>query len=623
MLFDPSSGWFRQISMESAEVVQAVYPAVRRHDWATIPYAIKKLRFIEDDGRFEICYEAETTEAAQKLGFTLTAAGSATEGLVIKFEGEPGVEFASNRIGLCLLHPAALCAGREYRVTGADGQEGEGRFPNWISPNTVQSGMVAIRHEVAPGVPLEMVFEGDLFEMEDQRNYSDDSFKSYSTASGQKQPWTARPGEKIVQTIRIRIPGAGAQSGVVEPPFVDVDFGPAGEDKLPMLGVSAAGHGERLSEQAVERLKAINLHHVRLDLKLGKVPVMAALSLGARQAADIGSRLLLGLHLGEDGAKELRSLRPLLDQIQPGIAAWMVFPPAGGHAGGRWIELVKSELGSYAPDAPILIGNAGGYLGLNRLGMEAELGNGLVYAANPTVHDEQNLTVIANLGGIGETAASGRQLAGARPLYVSPVHFRAAGARSLRHDALGLPGDVDLRQGSLLGAAWTVGVIQQLARGKVDAVTLFETTGWRGLMERQKGSPAPTRFPSTPGMVFPLYHVIADLGESVGGRRLALTMVQPGRVAAFGIALEGGLRLWVANLTAEPVVVRVSTDSEAEYSWVRMLDETSYEQATSDPALFRAEALSLLQKRDGRYPIALLPYGVARLDEADAQVESA
>ncbi len=55
--------------------------------------------------------------------------------------------------------------------------------------------------------------------------------------------------------------------------------------------------------------------------------------------------------------------------------------------------------------------------------------------------------------------------------------------------------------------------VGRLAASGAASVTYFETTGWRGIVERDAGNPMPERFPSSPGDVFPLYHVFADLAE--------------------------------------------------------------------------------------------------------------
>ena len=75
-----------------------------------------------------------------------------------------------------------------------------------------------------------------------------------------------------------------------------------------------------------------------------------------------------------------------------------------------------------------------------------------------------------------------------------------------------LPPQVDVRQMSIFGAACTVGSLKYLLGSGLEAVTYFETTGCRGLMERVDGCPLSEDFHSDPATVFPLYHVLADVG---------------------------------------------------------------------------------------------------------------
>ena len=107
-------------------------------------------------------------------------------------------------------------------------------------------------------------------------------------------------------------------------------------------------------------------------------------------------------------------------------------------------------------------------------------------------------------------------------MIVSPVTFIGRSgpfpAGPPRDD--GLPPTVEVRQASLFGAAWTVGSIKALAEIGAASVTYFETTGWKGIVERDEGSPMPDRFPSTPGSVFPLYHVFADVADWKEGELL-------------------------------------------------------------------------------------------------------
>src|SRR5258708_7172458 len=98
------------------------------------------------------------------------------------------------------------------------------------------------------------------------------------------------------------------------------------------------------------------------------------------------------------------------------------------------------------------------------------------------------------------------------PITLRPWHKVPPGADDLATGEL--PGDVDPRQMSLFAAAWTVAHLARLATSThVHSATYFETTGWRGIMETESGSPLPAKFSSIPGAVFPVYHVFAAMAD--------------------------------------------------------------------------------------------------------------
>ncbi|NEJ83166.1 hypothetical protein GR268_42570, partial [Rhizobium leguminosarum] len=75
--------------------------------------------------------------------------------------------------------PIGGVEGSPATVEHVDGQIVATRFPDVIEPWQPFKDMRAITHEVIPGVRAECRMEGDTFEMEDQRNWSDASYKTY------------------------------------------------------------------------------------------------------------------------------------------------------------------------------------------------------------------------------------------------------------------------------------------------------------------------------------------------------------------------------------------------------------------------------------------------------------
>jgi hypothetical protein len=170
-----------------------------------------------------------------------------------------------------------------------------------------------------------------------------------------------------------------------------------------------------------------------------------------------------------------------------------------------------------------------------------------------------------------------------------------------------------VRQASLLGAAWTVGMLKYAAETGAASVTSYETTGWRGIVETDAGTEMPDRFPSQPGDVFPLYHVLADVGEWRDARVVAAPSSEPLRVEALAVETAAGARhVLVANVAPEAASVVVTGLPNGSVH-VRTLDGSTGAAAMSDPVGFRVagEAATV---SGGRLRLQLGPYAVVRMD---------
>jgi len=101
-----------------------------------------------------------------------------------------------------VLHPAGL-AGQKLKVTHVDGSEEETRFPEAISPSQPVFNIRALAHEAAPGLWATCRMEGDAFEMEDQRNWTDASYKTYVRPLALPWGYTLAKGSRHEQTISL------------------------------------------------------------------------------------------------------------------------------------------------------------------------------------------------------------------------------------------------------------------------------------------------------------------------------------------------------------------------------------------------------------------------------------
>ena len=107
-----------------------------------------------------------------------------------------------------LLHPAGL-AGERLRVTHVDDREEETRFPERISPSQPVFNIRALSYEAAPGLWATCRMEGDAFEMEDQRNWTDASYKTHVRPLAWPWGYTIAKGSRHEQSVRLSFTGAG------------------------------------------------------------------------------------------------------------------------------------------------------------------------------------------------------------------------------------------------------------------------------------------------------------------------------------------------------------------------------------------------------------------------------
>ncbi len=629
------AGDLRYIRWGDREILRRIYVAVRDHNWGTALPVLSNVQIEQGQDWFRIAYDVDNRLGDIDFCWHGEIHGEADGAIRFSMDGEAHSTFRRNRIGFCLLHPAE-CAGAPARIEHVNGTVDEAPLPRLIAPQLVVAGeikpvapfqeMAGLAHEVGLGRWVEFRFAGDIFEMEDQRNWTDASFKTYCTPLRLPFPQEIRAGTKVSQAVTLRLraeaqPAAGASlSSARSGLWLDLATAKPAVD-LPRLGLGVASHGQPLHEREIERLRALHLAHLRVDVRLSEPDWEVRLQQAALEARALGAQLETAIFLSDDAENELERLGQALARIQPPVASWLIFHQNEKSTGERWIDLARPVLLAYDPTARIGSGTNVFFTELNRGRPPAHALDLVCYSINPQVHAFDNLSLIETLAAQAATIESARAFSDDKPLAVTPITLRmrfnpnATGPEPA--PAAGeLPPQVDERQMSLFGAGWTLGSIKYLAEAGTQSLTYYETTGWRGVMETEAGSPLPDRFPSLPGAVFPLYHVLADVGEFAGGQVLPLASNCPMVVEGLALRKAGRQRLLVANLSAETVQINIA-GSGATGGNVRFLDETNAIEAMTQPERFRQQPGELLPAPDDVLRLSLRPFAVACVDLRD------
>lgn len=553
VLFDPATGSLRYLHAGTHEVLRGIAAPVRGRVWETVPPRITDLEIASGPDGFRVTFEARCRQGDIDFRWRGRIAGRAEGTLEFEFDGEALRDFERNRIGFCVLHGASL-AGRSCAVEHVDGRTETGRFPASIEGTAPWVDVRAIAHEVAPGMRAEVRMEGDAFEMEDQRNWGDASFKTFCTPLRLPRPVRLARGTRVRQKVTVRllgrpeVPPPTSSPPWQAPPEVRVEIGAPLAASLPRLGV--AWVEPALVPDTLAALRALPLSHLRIDVRLGD-PGATTFARAAAAAGMLGLELEAALFVDHDAPAIGERVRRLLAVAPPGlaIARWLLLPEAGEAVGREVVDALRTTLAGTPHLAAIGTGATDNFTELNRHADVAGCADFPVYATNPQVHASDESSLVETLGMHELMAREAGRLAGHAPV-VSPITLArrwrigepgapAAGAPNF------LPFQADERQASAFCAAWTLGSLAAHVRGGAKACTYFETSGANGLL-------------ASDGAPHPVHAMLAGLRAWRAATPFAATTSHPWSVD--GLALQAGTRRVVAlaNFRAVPQRVRVT-----------------------------------------------------------------
>jgi D-apionolactonase len=617
-------GDLRHVRLGGVELVQRVYMAVRDEVWNTIPGTIEDLDVRASGDGFVVTFACRHTYEEIDFAWRARISGAPDGTIAYEVDGRALTAFRYAKIGLNVHHPLAGSVGRPYRAH-RDGEERRGRLPVDIEPQLFLDGTLtalfpeyeSLVIELGGGREVRFDFEGDLFEMQDHRNWTDANLKTYGTPLALPWPFDAEPGREIRQTARISFSGP-APAPAPRPRAVGVRVGGDSGLALPPIGLGLAREGGAPSEQEAELLATTRPAHVRADVVVDDPGLEDELARAVATARALAAPLELAVFTGDADAADARRVAAALATHDVALARVLVFAGGQGFSStsgtttpAAVVRAVRESLGDRVAGVPVAGGTDQFFTEINRNRPDADGMDAVVYSINPQVHAADDLSLMENLEAQGDTVRMARKLAGGRPVFVSPVTligrygpFPAGPPR-----AGDLPGNIDVRHAALFGAAWTVGSIRRLAEAGTAAITFYETTGPRGLVHRDTGLPRDA-FPVRPGEAMPVLHVFADIAGEGPARLLSAGSDDPAAVEALAIARGDTATVLVANLTPREQRVELAFEEPREAT-VRVLDASVAAAAMRDPAGFRAHAG---EGHSGeRLELRLAAYAVARI----------
>jgi hypothetical protein len=203
------AGRLRYIGYDDCEAVRMIFVALRDEHWVTIPMEISNEVINEKDKSFDIRFHGSFHALAVHCEADFAIQGRDDGTIVFEMNGKALSSFKSKRVGLCVHHPIQPCAGRAVEIIHPKERTENLTFPVLISPTRPFTDVTAMRYVTANNVGVDIKFEGDEFETEDQRNWSDDSYKTYSGPQYKTPMLDINEGDNLFHRITVKLSAAG------------------------------------------------------------------------------------------------------------------------------------------------------------------------------------------------------------------------------------------------------------------------------------------------------------------------------------------------------------------------------------------------------------------------------
>ncbi len=470
-------GKLRYISIRNIEIARMIYPALRITNWQTVPYQILNEKIERNALGFNISYEAVFDQSDLKYRALIIITGQKNNTISFSMEGEALSDFKRNRIGLCVNHPPETCAGKQAEIMHSNGTKDLKRFPETISPHQPFFDVNKLQFEIA-GLKVNFKFDGDIFETEDQRNWSDSSYKTYSTPLSIPFPVRVTAGDKIFQRIEVEAEYfSNVASSNIEHCATEERI------RLPKIGYGHSRWQQRLTNEEANLVSQIPFDRYRVEVDLDEIDWPSVFSNALYIALESGATIDLVAFVDDDPRTKISHLVYTISIHKNTISSVLLISKKGDISNRNWNSEYYDYLKTIHSGVQVGYGSVKNFTELNRQRPEGNLYDFVVCGMNPQVHATDLRSIIENLQNQKDIVATCRTFT-SKPIHISPITLDT---RDLERGNADSSQTADPRQHSNFAASWMLLTLQNLSGAS--NLTLFQLTGNAGILPTNKPSP--------------------------------------------------------------------------------------------------------------------------------------
>jgi len=513
----------RNITYDGAQIIDLLYTAIRPLDWSTLApdEHSEDIQIIGNDCVISITDSFNGVMTSQTR-VTLSAGNAFS----VAYELHGLTDYSVNRWGICFclntaewMGSAVLSSGNRYSLMED------------IAPQRAIDGVVqglfppsSELHFVAPDMRfIKALSSGKVLEAEDQRNWTDNTFKIYSGSLSEPRPYKVTAGSHWKQSVEFEV---GAPSQVTPDPekILVREI-----EALPSIGLQFNGEPLLAPDDLEKAFILLGIDHLRVNEE----------SLTPQKVATTASSglVLEAALLSSNGGEDLKAEVLKLSQRVPDGSRLLI------HRDGR--EVVDANDLPENKSLSSLIPGSDAYL-VDLHKTKYHFTNSVSYSMAPSVHSTDKETIFKTLATQRESVEFAQKNLAAQ-VFISPITFSTRGNPESGHSRQERSNfanpDLALTIRSIEGAAWTLGSIFALASANAFSGTWHELFGEYGVIYPQSG-----------GVKFsPTFHALSALGAHSAHQITIATSLDNSWVAFENreskTILVASLRPWTLEIT--------------------------------------------------------------------------
>jgi len=571
--FDLARAAVRNVRFKNVQIIDLLYTAIRPWDWSTLD-PDQHSEDVTVTG--EICVITIKDLFAGALDARTEITISKDNKFTVSYELRGLAEYSVNRWGICFCLNSADWMGSTVKL-----QDNEYILPAVISPQRVVDGITQGLFPAANQMhfiaqdnrSIKVTSTGKVLEAEDQRNWTDNTYKIYSGSLSEPRPFVTSAGSLWQQSLTFEI----------DPPSKQVPDGSKivvkEIDSLPSIGLQFNTDPLLPLDELDTALFLLDIDHLRINEEsLTSQKINSASTNGL-----IVEAALLSSHSGDKLHREIEHLNK---QIPAGSRILIQRESREIVEAG---DLPKNKsLSSFTPGTDAYL------VDLHR--NKYNFGESISYSMVPTVHSTDTETIFKTLDTQRESIQFVQEFL-APQVLISPITFSTRGNPETGHARdqrinFANP-EMALRIRTIEGAAWTLGSIFALASADAYSGTWHELFGEFGII-----------YPDSAAIKFtPTFHALAALGAHHAHEITIATSLDNSWVA---FENREAKKIVVASL--RPWVIEITANVLAGYKTIQSLHASECEKASQIMDWWSYAQTTPLS---GDSPLALTPFEIA------------